>query len=426
MMKATSISLKYIADISKGKKPIYEITEEREGFLPYLSMDFLRGRNGLTSFVDVKNENVVTVNERDILIIWDGSNSGEIVFGQKGVLSSTMGKIELNNNKFSKEFVGYFLISSEMFLRSNTVGMGIPHVNGEVLRNLKIPIIPLFEQQKITAYLDYKTQTIDAVISKKERLLALLEEKKKALINDLVTGKKVWNGKEYNKPAKTKDSGIEWLGEIPEHWEVKKLGFLGQCQNGVSKGGDYFGSGYPFVNYGDIYNNFEIPKAVKGLANSTDEDRKIYSVEAGDVFFTRTSETIDEIGIASTCIETLPNSVFSGFTIRFRPYNDSELKKGFSKFFFRGNFVRVFLVKEMNLVTRASLSQTLLKSLPVILPPLSEQKLIAEYLEEKFSQFDDLKTKLVLQIAKLKEYRQVVISEAVSGKIDVRGWKLKA
>lgn len=104
-----------------------------------------------------------------------------------------------------------------------------------------------------------------------------------------------------------KDSGVQWLGEIPRHWKTMRLGLLGECSNGVSKGGDYFGEGYPFVSYSDVYNNIELPHKVEGLANSTDEDRQRYSVEYGDVFFTRTSETIQEIGFSSTCLKTIPN-----------------------------------------------------------------------------------------------------------------------
>ena len=96
---------------------------------------------------------------------------------------------------------------------------------------------------------------------------------------------------------KYKDSGIDWIGDIPENWEIKRLRYLGNYQNGVSKGADYFGSGYPFINYTDVYNNIKLPQEVKGLAESTDEDRVTYSVKKGDLFFTRTSETIDEIGI---------------------------------------------------------------------------------------------------------------------------------
>ncbi|MFM6135741.1 MAG: restriction endonuclease subunit S, partial [Sphaerospermopsis kisseleviana] len=190
-----------------------------------------------------------------------------------------------------------------------------------------------------------------------------------------------------------KDSGIEWLGAIPEHWEVKRLRYTGFCQNGISKGADYFGFGYPFVNYTDVYANPELPKIVNGLANSTDEDRINYSVQTGDIFFTRTSETIEEIGITSTCLQSIDNATFSGFLIRVRPFANL-IFPGFSKYYFRCQLHRFFFVKEMNLVTRASLSQELLKKLPVLLPPLQEQQKIAEYLDQKTAQIEEQKTKI--------------------------------
>ncbi len=121
------------------------------------------------------------------------------------------------------------------------------------------------------------------------------------------------------KYTKYKDSGIEWLGEIPEHWGLVRLKDLGLLQNGVSKSKEYFGKGFPFLGYGNIYNDKIELKYIKGLANSTIEDPRNYSVIEGDVFFTRTSETINEIGIASTCLQTIKTATFSGFAIRLRP-----------------------------------------------------------------------------------------------------------
>ncbi|MCU9809067.1 hypothetical protein LEQ06_13425 [Paraclostridium sp. AKS46] len=125
-----------------------------------------------------------------------------------------------------------------------------------------------------------------------------------------------------------KDSGVEWLGEIPKDWEVKRLRFLGKLQNGISKSSDQFGFGYPFVSYSNVYKNIELPQSVEGLVNSTNEERKMYSVKERDVFFTRTSETVEEIGFASTCMKSIKNATFAGFLIRFRP-NDERLYKGF-------------------------------------------------------------------------------------------------
>jgi type I restriction enzyme S subunit len=210
-----------------------------------------------------------------------------------------------------------------------------------------------------------------------------------------------------------KDSGVQWLGEIPRHWKTMRLGLLGECSNGVSKGGDYFGEGYPFVSYSDVYKNIELPHKVEGLANSTDEDRQRYSVEYGDVFFTRTSETIQEIGFSSTCLKTIPNAVFAGFLIRFRP-TTSALIPEFSKYYFRCNNLRSFYVTRMNLVTRASLSQSLLRQLNVTIPPVEEQYSIVSYLDEKCGKIDKMLEGKQKQIELLAEMKQRIIADAVT------------
>ncbi len=210
-----------------------------------------------------------------------------------------------------------------------------------------------------------------------------------------------------------KDSGVQWLGEIPRHWKTMRLGLLGECSNGVSKGGDYFGEGYPFVSYSDVYKNIELPHKVEGLANSTDEDRQRYSVEYGDVFFTRTSETIQEIGFSSTCLKTIPNAVFAGFLIRFRP-TTSALIPEFSKYYFRCNNLRSFYVTRMNLVTRASLSQSLLRQLNVTIPPVEEQYSIVSYLDERCGKIDKMLEGKQKQIELLAEMKQRIIADAVT------------
>lgn len=420
------IRLKLIGSINKGKKPINDYDKYEEGLFPYLSMEYLRGKSNDPIYANPNEGNLLVVNEGDIIILWDGSNAGEIVRAKTGVLSSTMAKIELKSDEFFSSFLNYYLQIAQVHIQNNTIGMGIPHVNGNVLRDLLLSIPPLNEQIQIAAFLDKKTALIDEIISKKERLIELLQAKRQATINEVVTGKKVWDAttQEWKTPKKVKHTDIEWLGEIPAEWEVVKLKYLGECQNGVSAGSEYFGSGSPFVSYGDVYRNIELPKSVSGLANSTIEDKKSYSVIEGDVFFTRTSETIEEIGIASTCLETIENAVFAGFLIRFRP-TTKRIFKGFSKYYFRCYVPRVHFVKEMNLVTRASLNQDLLKSLPVILPSIKEQEKISNILENEDTVYNSLLLKLTSQIQKLKDYRQSLISEVVTGKIDVTDSNIK-
>lgn len=313
----------------------------------------------------------------------------------------------------NERFVTYFFINLDNYKNLRFLYKGLRKtIAKEDLLNLKIPLPPLEEQRAIADFLDGKCNQIEDFITKKEKLITLLEEKKQALINQAVT-------KGLDQTQKLKNSGIEWLGQIPEHWGVKKMKHLGTLQNGINVGSDAFGSGFPFVSYGNVYKNSSLPKIVEGLINSSKSDQKIYSVKKGDVFFTRTSETIEEIGISSVCLHTIENAVFAGFLIRFRPIR-KILDENFSKFYFRSNIHRIFFIKENGLVTRASLSQELLKNLPVLLPPLEEQKTIAQYLDTQIEKIDLAISKIRSQIKLIKEYKTTLISESVCGRIGVR------
>jgi type I restriction enzyme S subunit len=282
----------------------------------------------------------------------------------------------------------------------------------EDFKNIEVFVPSENEQEQISFFLDKRTKQIDELIAQKERMIDLLKERWIAIIdNAIVAGLDV--------TAKMKKSGIDHIDLMPSNWSLKKLKYLGRFQNGISEGAEYFGSGFPFVSYGDVYNNITLPYDVEGLAQSSVEERQKMSVEEGDVFFTRTSETIEEIGISSVCMKNLENAIFSGFLIRFRP-KPNILLKDFSKYYFRSSLTRRFFVREMNIVTRASLAQDLLKELPVLLPPVPEQESISEYLDKKCGQIDNQINREKRSIELLKEYRTALISEVVTGKIDVR------
>ncbi|MCZ0933074.1 MAG: restriction endonuclease subunit S [Oligoflexia bacterium] len=316
--------------------------------------------------------------------------------------------------KILPQYVWYIFnceIGRKQFDYFSTTTTGLSNLNSEIIGSINVAFPSLLEQKTIINFLDKETSRIDSLIQKKEKQIELLKEKRSALITQAVT-------KGLNPNVKIKDSGIEWLGKIPEHWEVKKLRYVGQCQNGISKKAEYFGTGFPFLSYSAVYNFLSLPTKLDNFIESTEQERKYYSVLESDIFFTRTSETIEDIGFTSTCLKTIENSVFSGFLIRFRPKN-KLLYKGFSKYYFRSDLHRRFFVKEMNLVTRTSLSQELLKKLPVLLPPLQEQKSIASFLDKETSRIDSLIEKIKKSIDLLKEYRSALITSTVTGKIDV-------
>ena len=279
------------------------------------------------------------------------------------------------------------------------------------LRDNQLPIPSLKEQEAIANYLDSATSKIDEAIAQQQKMIDLLNERKQIIINNAVT-------KGLDPNVKMKPSGIDWIGDIPEHWEARKLGSIGSTINGVSHDSAYFGEGYPFVSYSDVYKNVSLPKTVLGLAKSSNQERLLFSVEKGDVFFTRTSETAEEIGFSSTCLETIENAVFAGFLIRFRP-QEGLIEPSFSKYYFRAYIHRSYFVKEMNLVIRASLSQQLLKGLPILLPPLKEQREIADYLDNQIIGIDSCISNINKQISLLQERKQIIINDVVTGKVKV-------
>lgn len=279
------------------------------------------------------------------------------------------------------------------------------------MKSIYIPAPDIIEQERLADYLDAKCSKIDEIIEKQQAIIEKLKAYKLSIITEAVT-------KGLNPDVKMKNSGYEYIGDIPNYWNVCRLRNYGSAQNGISKGGEYFGTGFPFVSYGDVYRNYALPNRVDGLINTTEEERKKYSVEEGDIFFTRTSETIEEVGFSAVCNKTIPNATYAGFVIRVRPFIDM-LTLGFAKYYFRSKHLRVYFAKEMNLVTRASLGQDLLKSMPLLVPPKDEQCKITEYLDKKCNLIDSNIYEKGRLIIKLQEYKKSLIYEVVTGKKEV-------
>ena len=306
-----------------------------------------------------------------------------------------------------------YLRYSSMFIEGNANEniYGAKILNQKLINSAPMPFPPLPEQQAIVRYLDSKCSAIDEAIERHKKIIEKLEEYREATITEAVT--------QGISKQPLKESGYDVIGRIPQHWMVIRLRFIGYPMNGISKSGDSFGKGYPFVSYGDVYKNITLPEKVTGLVETTEEERLRYSVQAGDIFFTRTSETIDEVGFSSVCEKTIPDATFAGFLIRVRPYNDT-LDSSYAKYYFRGKHLRNYFAREMDITTRASLSQNFLKNVPVLVPPKDEQQMIARFLDDVCGRITCSIEKQESIITKLEEYRKSIIYNAVTGKIDCR------
>ena len=189
-------------------------------------------------------------------------------------------------------------------------------------------------------------------------------------------------------------------------WKSVKLGELYEVHNGLSKGRKFFGSGYPFLSFSTVFNNYFIPDELTDLVQTTESERNSYSIHRGDIFVTRTSETSDELGMSCVALKDYPDATYNGFTKRMRPITDRVLPEYIGYYMrmpsFRGEF-QAF----STMTTRASLKNEDLLSLSVCLPSLDEQNRIAQALLN----YDNLIENNQKQIKLLEEAAQRLYKE---------------
>ena len=373
-----------------------------------------RDDNHNVTSLDTSNYKVVDVGDLVInkMKAWQGSMA---VSDYRGIVSPAYHVCSITSNKVNKRYLHHLLRNPaylpEYARLSTGMRIGQWDLGFDDFKNIPFLIPPLDEQAKIADYLDNGCASLDATLSKTRSSIEEYKKLKQAVITQAVT-------KGVRGEREMKDSGVDYIGQIPAKWVLGKLRNVGDTQNGISKSSEFFGKGFPFVSYSDVYKNYSLPFAVSGLVESTPEEQERYSVKEGDIFFTRTSETIEEVGFSCVCEKDIPNATFAGFLIRVRPFSD-KLHTPYAKYYFRSSHLRFYLVKEMNLVTRASLGQSLLKSMPVLLPPLEEQKEIADHLDAKCAEIDRLIAKKEQLVKELESYKKSLIYEVVTGKREV-------
>jgi len=213
------------------------------------------------------------------------------------------------------------------------------------------------------------------------------------------------------------------VGVIPEDWDVKSLADLGTFKNGINKGKDDFGHGFPFINLMDV---FGIPKVSRiktdfGLVNSTAAERKLYELKCGDVLFVRSSVKPAGVGLTTLIPEDLPETVFSGFLIRFR--DGGQLDQGFKEHCFWDEGFRNRLLSNSTISANTNINQDALKRLQVAIPPSqSEQRKIAEALSDVDALIDFLEQLLT----KKRQLKQGAMQELLTGKKRLPGFGSKS
>lgn len=377
------------------KKRVYELTSELAE---------------IYSKYTVVKENDIVINGLNLNYDFVSQRIGMV--REPGIITSAYISLHVNSG-YNPAFYCYLLKAMDAQKWFHGMGTGIRlTLSYKDLRNISLPVPPREEQDQIVRFLDWKVSAINRLISIKRKQINILVEQEKRFISDVVL-----HGL-HN--SLLRDSGNRWVGDIPQNWDIIKLGRFCSFQNGISESGEFFTSGTPFVGYGDVYRHLELPETVGGVAQSNTQQQKVFSVHEGDIFFTRTSENIEEIGMAAVCKHTIKKAVFSGFVIRCRP-RVALVDIDYMKYYLQIPAIRNHFSSMMNIVIRASLGQNLLKQMPVVIPPMNEQKEIATYLDAEHSKYIGLIETIQKEIMALDELKTRLISDVVTGKIDVRG-----
>lgn len=215
---------------------------------------------------------------------------------------------------------------------------------------------------------------------------------------------------------KYKDSGIEWIGEIPEHWEEIQLGRIGKfTSSGINKKISEDELEVKIINYTDVYGNskFYLDDTIDYMV-VTDTENKIreHSVNKGDLIFTPSSETIEDIGVSAVVIEDLENTAFSYHVLRYQ--FDRKLDLHFKKYLCNNNFVLNYFSKNAQGTTRQTLDRNDFKKTTVLIPSFEEQTAIASYLDQKTAEIDELLSDKKRLLELYEEEKIAIINQAVT------------
>ena len=347
----------------------------------------------------------------------------------KGIMDSHIVKVRLDNNKILPKYF-YYIYDKDCSkviieqIQCNKRGSIMDGLNSSLIKNFVIALPHLSEQRAIVSYLDHKVGKIDALISEKEKMVEDLKAYRSSLITETVT-------KGLNKGVEMKDSGLEWLGMVPEHWKVMPIKYvLEQSNEGIKIGP--FGSTltgkvsteHPVRVYGQwniVGKDFNASKNF--VTEETYHELSSYQISANDILISM----MGTVGKCAIIPETADKGIMDSHIVKIRLDKNKVLPEYF--YYIYDKDCSKVIIEQIQCNKRGSimdgLNSSLIKNFVITLPPLSEQRTIASYLGQKVGQIDTSISELEHQLSDLKFYKSSLVTEAVTGKIDLRDWQKK-
>lgn len=314
--------------------------------------------------------------------------------------------------KYNREYLFYIFLSGELYKGLGKLGTQL-NLNTDTIGDIQVPVPLEADQQAIASFLDRETAKIDALTAKKERVIELLQEKRTAILSHAVT-------KGLDPTVQMKDSGVEWLGKIPIHWQVKRIRAITESIQTGPFGSqlhseEYVSGGIPVINPSHMKDGQIEPDWDCAVDKPTWQRLSRHELHEGDIIFARRGE----MGRCALVTAAEAGWLCGTGSLRMRLKRDVAYPQ-FLNWILSTSGVRDWLLLESVGATMDNLNTTILARVPLSVPPFDEQVAIASYLDRETTKIDALIAKIREGIEKLKEYRTALISAAVTGKIDVR------
>ena len=333
-----------------------------------------------------------------------------LVKSDGAITSAYIGLKNLNVNLYDSRYYHYFLHDWDITKAIYNEGKGLRQsLNWDDIKNMLLPVLDINEQTAIANYLDSVTSKIDEAISQQQKMIDLLNERKQIIIQNAVT-------KGLDPNAKMKDSGVEWIGEIPENWEVRRLNSIGRFSKGGNISRDQLTEDgkCEAILYGDIYTKYYIKASI--IRNHITEKTAMNSVriKSGDILMTGSGETKEDIG--KTIMFDSQIAYIGGDVILFR---QNKMDSLFLSYALNSMYAKVYRYKESKGEIVVHIYSNALKSMKIAAPPMNEQSSIVKYLNRHFLQIDESITSCNKMISLLQERKQIIINDVVTGKVKV-------
>jgi type I restriction enzyme, S subunit len=370
-------------------------------------------------FVDpaeIPEKRILWLESGDIVVVRSGAYTGDSAIIPQGFGRCIAGfDMVLRCHSAMPQFVQFALLST--YLRDRQIDLermraAQPHLNAEELGSCLLLLPPSDEQSRIAEFLDRETAKIDELVAEQQRLMELLKEKRQAVISHAVT-------KGLNPIAPMKPSGIEWLGDVPEHWEVLELKRIATIQTGVAKGKDN-GSrctiSVPYLRVANVQDGYLDLEDVATI-EIPEEDLPRYTLRTGDVLMNEGGD-FDKLGRGCVWNGEIDPCIGQNHVFAVRPRDG--LSAWVATFTGSDSAQSYFMSRSKQSTNLASISSTNLMELPLTLPPAAERQAILSLVTAQTSSFDALAAEAQKAIDLLQERRTALISAAVTGQIDVR------